>query len=78
MYSVSRATRKDLLLQASTMLLAGYVTCDYIPDIETPPTSAMRSPARTSIAWRMVLLASPGLCEMQILVAVAHGADTPV
>jgi len=44
MYSVSRATIKDLLLQAPTMLLAAYVTCDYIPGIETPPTPEMRSP----------------------------------
>jgi len=78
MYSVSRATTKDLLLQASTMLLAGYVTCDHIPSIETPLTPAMRSPARTSIAWRMLSLASPGLCGIQILVAVAHVADTSV
>jgi uncharacterized lipoprotein YajG len=78
MYSVSRTTIKDLLLQASTMLLAGCVTCNHTPSIETPPTPAMRSPARTSIVWRTLSLTLPGLCGMQVLVAVARGADTSV
>jgi hypothetical protein len=38
MYSVSQATIKDTLLEASRMLLLGYVTGDHISDIESLPT----------------------------------------
>jgi len=38
----------------------------------------MQNYLRTSVARRMVSLTLLGLCGMQILVAVAHGADTSV
>jgi hypothetical protein len=68
---VSRATIKDTPLEASIMLLlVGGVTCGLVPDAE--------GQRRQNIAWRTVSLASPGLCRMRILVAVAHGADMSV
>jgi hypothetical protein len=81
MYSASQAIIKDqgdTLLEASEMPLAVNAACDYIPDIATPPTPEMRGPPRTSIAWQLVSLASPGLCGMKFLVAVAHEPDTSV
>ena len=38
MYSVSQATIKDTLLEASEMPSLGYVTGDHTSDIESPPT----------------------------------------
>ena len=38
MYSVSQATIKDTLLEASEMPSLGYVTSDHTSDIESPPT----------------------------------------
>jgi hypothetical protein len=72
MYSVSRPTIKATLLEVAEMLLLGYRYR------ETYNARRTQRSIRTNSARRMVSLTSLGLCGMQILVVVAHVADTLV